>query len=109
MWRFRILASRFRGQFARSGADDELNHEIEEHLRALAERFVRQGMSPEAAAYAARRQFGGLAQLRENQRDARGMPLIENCTRDFLFSLPLLRKNLAFSLIAIFVLALDIC
>src|SRR5579864_6698106 len=108
MWRFRILASRFRGQFAGRGADAELNREIEEHLHSLKERFVRQGMSPEAAEYAARRQFGGITQLRENHRDARGMPFIENGVRDLLFSLRLLRKNLAFSIIAISVLALGI-
>src|SRR5690348_14706924 len=108
MWRFRVLASRIRGQFAGRGADAELNREIEEHLHSLKERFIRQGMSPEAAEYAARRQFGGITQLRENHRDARGVPLIENCVRDLLFSLRLLRKNLAFSLIAISVLALGI-
>jgi predicted permease len=108
MWRFRILASRFRGQFAGRNADAELNREIEEHLHSLTDRFVRQGMSPEAAEYAARRQFGGIRQLRENHRDARGIPFIENCVRDLLFSFRLLRRKLAFSLIAISVLALGI-
>jgi hypothetical protein len=94
---FRILASRLRGQFKGRDADDgELNREIEEHLRSLAERFVRQGMSPDAAEYAARRQFGGITQLRENHRDARGIPFVENCVRDLLFSLRLLRKKLTF-------------
>jgi predicted permease len=108
MWRLRTLVSRFRGQFAGRGADAELNREIEEHLRSLADRFIRQGMSPEDAVYAARRQFGGIPQLRENHRDARGIPFIEKVVRDLLFSFRLLRKNLAFSLIAISVLALGI-
>jgi hypothetical protein len=97
---FRILASRFRGQFGGRSADAELNGEIEEHLRSLAERFVRQGMSPDDAEYAARRQFGGITQLRDQHRDARGIPFIENCVRDLLFGLRLLRNKLAFSLIA---------
>jgi predicted permease len=106
---FRILASRLRGQFKGRDADDgELNREIEEHLRSLAERFVRQGMWPDAAEYAARRQFGGITQLRENHRDARGIPFVENFVRDLLFSLRLLRKKLTFSLMAISVLALGI-
>jgi putative ABC transport system permease protein len=108
MWRFRTLASRFRGQFAKRNADAELNREIEEHLRSLADRFIRQGMSPEDAEYAARRQFGGVTQLRENHRDARGIPFIEKVARDLRFSFRLLRKNFAFSLIAISVLALGI-
>src|SRR6516162_1904992 len=51
-WRLRTLASRFRGLIAGRGADAELDTEIEEHLRSLAERFVSRGMSPEAAEYA---------------------------------------------------------
>src|SRR5579863_1159389 len=104
----RILASRIRGQFSKRAADDELNYEIEEHLRSLTERFVREGMSLDAAELAARREFGGITQLRENHRDARSLPFIENCLRDLLFGLRLLRKKFAFSLIAISVLALGI-
>src|SRR5260370_37429756 len=101
MWWLRTLASRLRGLFAGRDADAELDREIQEHLRLLAERFVRRGMSPEAAEQAARRQFGGITRLRENHRDARGMPLIENCVREFLFGMRLLLKNLSFSLIAV--------
>ena len=104
----RIFASRIRGQFSKREADDELNYEIKEHLRSLTDRFVRQGMSPDAAELAARREFGGITQLRENHRDARSLPFIENCLRDLLFGLRLLRKKFAFSLIAISVLALGI-
>src|SRR5437879_1542943 len=104
----RILISRFRGQFAGRDTDTDLDHEIEEHLRSLAERFIRQGMSPEAAGHAAQRPFGGITQIRESHRDARRIPFIENCVRDLFFSFRMLRKKLAFSLIAILVLALGI-
>src|SRR5215472_13063528 len=107
-WRLRTLASRLRGLVAGPGADAELDTEIEEHLRSLAERFVSRGMPPEAAEYAARRQFGNITKLRENHYDARGMPLIENCVRDLRFGLRLLRQKLAFSIIAVSILALGI-
>src|SRR5437868_14309432 len=108
MWRLRILTSRFRGLFAGHDPDRELDHEIEEHLRSLAERFIGQGMSPDDAKYAARRQFGGVPQLREHHREARGIPFIENFLRDLFFSLRLLRKRPGFSLIAITVFALGL-
>jgi hypothetical protein len=109
MGRLRILASRLRGLFAGYAPDRELDCEIEEHLRSLAERFIRQGLSPKDAEYAARRQFGGVTQLREYHREARGISFIENFWRDLFLSLRLLRKRLGFSLVAITILALGIC
>src|ERR1700730_1055388 len=108
MSRLRSMASRFRGLFIVRDRDRDLNGEIEEHLRLLAERFVQRGMGREEAEYAARRQFGGIAQLRESHREARGMPSVENFLRDFSLSIRLLRKRPGFSLIAITVLALGL-
>src|SRR5882724_8888160 len=105
MWRLRRITSRLGGLF---GRDNELTNEIEEHLRLLTDRFVAQGMSREDAHYAARRQFGGIAQLQENHRDARGIPFLENLLRDLSFSFRLLRKRPGFSLIVIAVLALGL-
>jgi hypothetical protein len=94
--------------FFNQGADCELDREIEEHLLSLAQRFERQGMSPEEAEYAGRRQFGGVTQFRESHWDARGVPWLEHIVRDLLLGLRLLRKRLAFSLVAITILALGI-
>jgi hypothetical protein len=94
----RVLASRLRGMFVNRGTDCELDREIEEHLRSLAERFVRQGMSPEQAEYAARRQFGGVTQLRESRRDAGRIAWIEHILRDVLLAGRLLRKGSRFRL-----------
>src|SRR5579871_2879263 len=108
MWKIRMIASRLRGLLIGRAADRELSDEIDEHVRQLAERYVRQGMAPEEAAFAARRQFGGVTRLREDHRDARRLPWIDHSVRDVLFGLRLLRKNLGFSIIAIAVLALGI-
>ena len=53
----RELAARLRGLFGDRRAERELDDEIETHLRLLAERNVRQGMSEAEAVWAARRQF----------------------------------------------------
>jgi putative ABC transport system permease protein len=65
-------------------------------------------MSPADAGRAARLQFGGLTQLREYHRDARGIPFVESWLRDLRFGLRMLRTSLGFSSIAIAVLALGI-
>jgi hypothetical protein len=48
----RALVARLRGLFGNRRADRELDEEIEMHLRLLAERYVRQGMSEAEAAWA---------------------------------------------------------
>jgi putative ABC transport system permease protein len=108
MWRLQIFIARLRGLIDKDSADRELQQEIDAHLELLAQDFARQGMSPEAAHQAARRQFGGIAQLRENHREARGIPWLDHCGRDLRLSFRLLHKNLAFSFVAIGVLALGI-
>ena len=108
MWRLRILASRLRGVFAGRNPDRELNHEIADHLRLLTERFVGQGLSLEDAQHAARLQFGGIVQLQENYREARGIPFLENLQRDLAFSLRMIRRQPGFSLIVIAILALGL-
>jgi len=64
-----MLVSRLRGLFAGHAPDRELDRDIEEHLHSLAERLIRQGMSREDAEHAARRQFGGVTELREYHRE----------------------------------------
>ena len=105
MGRLRILVSRLLGLFTGEEANGELDSEIEEHLRLLSERFIRQGMSPEDARKAARRQFGGISQLREYHRETRGIPFIDHFWRDFVVSVRLLRKRFWFSVATITVLA----
>ncbi len=108
MWRIRVLISRVRGLFAGNDADGELNHEIDDHLGFLAERFMGQGLSREDARRAARRQFGGIAQLQENHREARGFRFIDNLRRDLGFSFRMIWREPGFSLLVIGILALGL-
>ena len=108
MCRLRLIASRLVGLFTHRSVEEEIGVEIEEHVRLLTEQYVRQGMTPQDAAFAARRQFGGITRFLENHREARGIPWLDHCARDLRFGFRLLRKKLAFSLIAIGVLALGI-
>ncbi|HWR52501.1 MAG TPA: ABC transporter permease [Bryobacteraceae bacterium] len=70
----REALSRIRGTFRRRRLDDEFDDEVRAHLDMLTDRFIARGMDPEEAFYAARRQFGGVTQVRQHQHDRRALP-----------------------------------
>jgi predicted permease len=104
----RVLATRLRGLFGDRGADRELDGEIETHLRLLAERYVRQGMSEYEAARAARRQFGNVTLLQEANREMRGFRVIDTFFQDLKFGIRMIGKNPGFSFVIVITLALAI-
>ena len=78
MYGLRTLVRRVRALFQ----DGRLDEELQFHLEMETERLVRSGMRPEAARLAARRNFGGVEQVKEIYRDRRGLPAVETLARD---------------------------
>lgn len=109
MWmRLRALASRLTFMLARRHLDADLRLEIDEHLNSLTERYRLQGMSPDEAYVAARRQFGNPAVLRQNIHEMNGITWLEHTVQDLRHALRQLARSPAFSGIVIVTLALGI-
>jgi macrolide transport system ATP-binding/permease protein len=100
MKRLSILFGRNR---FRAELDDEMAFHREQAERAL----VDDGMSPEAARFAAMRQFGNTTQARERSHEMVGFK-VETVLQDLRFALRQLRKNPGFAVTAIMILALGI-
>lgn len=84
----RVLAA-----FRRTKLDQELSDEIEFHVAMAVEEKIKGGLSPEEAQDAARREFGGVEQVKETYRDARGLPLLESILSDCLHAFRRMRMD----------------
>src|SRR6202000_898576 len=87
------IVSRFRAQSSPETIDREFQHELDMHLELATQENISRGMTPEEAARAARIRLGGATQLKETNRELRGLPFIETALQDFRFAFRMLRKK----------------
>src|SRR5438105_82081 len=89
----RVFIARLRGMFQGSTHDAQLSEEVANHLELLLREYAARGLPPEEAHRAARREFGGVAQMAERYRDQRSWPFIESIVQDIRFALRLFSKD----------------
>ena len=106
--RRRIVLSKLRALLTGRRRESEFHQELETHLNLLAEKFVRQGMSPDDARYAARRQFGNVGSLEETRTDMLTFTPVRNFLRDLRFGVRFLSSTPGWTAVAVLTLALGI-
>ena len=89
-------------------ADDELREEIESHIQMRAELNRKAGMADELAGQSARRQFGNTGHVYEETRRMHVSTWIETILQDIRHALRSFRRTPAFTLAAVFAIALGI-
>lgn len=102
-WVFRL-----RSFFKRTAVEQELDDELGFHFEHLVESHMRRGLARDEAVRRARLEFGGLDQIKEEHRDARGISLVDDLGRDVRYAVRQVRRAPGFALLAMLCLGLGI-
>jgi predicted permease len=105
---FYSLPLRLRSFFRRKQVDQELEDELRDHIEQQVKENLAAGMSPEEARCSALRAMGGVTQIEQQCRDARGGNLMDDLAQDLRYGFRQLWRSRGFSFLAILCLTLGI-
>ena len=102
------LLFRLRTLFRRNAAENDLHDELRFHLEQQAAKYVKSGITEAEAVRRARLDFGGLDQVKDECREARGISVVETLVQDLRYTSRTLLHTPAFTSCAVLTLALGI-
>jgi predicted permease len=103
-----IVRSRLRSLIFRGDCESDLTEELQLHLERETERLQASGLAREDARLQALRLFGGVEQIKEASRDARGTAAFDALVRDTRYGVRRLVRDWRFTTAAVLILGLAI-